>query len=97
MVTPDEQRQLQRKNAEADAGFWSDMSEMNQEQADGHKGLAAMAQKASVKSEAAAAEATARAEAAKERIAKIDRGESVSGGPWQANDARRHNYRFRMD
>jgi hypothetical protein len=68
MPTADEQRQLQKENAEADEWLWSSLQDMNASMAADHKELAA------------AADAAANADRAKERLAKIERGEDVPGG-----------------
>lgn len=80
MVTPDEQRQLQHENAEADAKFWSGLASMHDGTTEEHKALAGTVQRAIADGEAAAAQAIAQSDAAKERLARIDRGEDVSGG-----------------
>lgn len=80
MPTPDEQRQLQKENAEADERFWSSLQHMNAATAEDHKGLLDKTQRTIASSEAAAKDAGAKAERAKERLAKIERGEDVQGG-----------------
>jgi len=80
MVTLHEQRALQLENAEADERFWSSLQHMNASTAEGHKGLLAKTQRTISDSEASAKDAAANAERAKERIAKIERGEDVAGG-----------------
>jgi hypothetical protein len=76
-VTIDEQRELQRENAEADARLWEGLQGMNSELAEGHKDLAA---KSACESERRAAEAAEKAAKAKERLDKLAKGEDVSGG-----------------
>jgi len=80
MPTADEQRQLQKANAEADERFWSSLQHMNAATTENHKGLLAKTQRTISDSEASAKDAAANAERAKERIAKIERGEDVAGG-----------------
>ena len=80
MVKPDEQRQLQRENAEADARFWSGHSDMLKSNAEDQKGLAKTVSRTIAELEAGAADAAVRADTAKERLAKIERGEDVQGG-----------------
>ena len=80
MPTADEQRQLQKANAEADERFWSSLQHMNAAATENHKGLLAKTQRVISDSEASAKDAAANAERAKERIAKIERGEDVQGG-----------------
>ncbi len=80
MPTPDEQRALQKENAEADEWVWSSLQEMNAATTEKRKGLLASTQCAIVDSETAAKDAGAQAERAKERLAKIEKGEDVQGG-----------------
>jgi hypothetical protein len=80
MVTADEQRALQLENAEAEARFWSTFHDMNAEQVEGHKGLAALAERKIADGQSAAADAAAEAAVAKERVERIKRGENVEGG-----------------
>lgn len=80
MVTPDEQRIVQRETAEADARLWATIEENSSEHAAGHKDLISKAEKARNEAEAAAADAGARAADARQRIERIDRGEDVDGG-----------------
>jgi hypothetical protein len=76
----EEQRQLQRENAEADERFWSSLQSMQADRAAGQRELIATAQRAASEDEAGATNAGAHAERAKERLAKIERGEDVTGG-----------------
>src|SRR5262245_62402918 len=80
MVTPDEQRELQRENAEADGKFWSWLKESWAKQAEGHKQLSANAAKTAAEAEAQASAAEEKAKTAKERIEQLDKGETVTGG-----------------
>jgi hypothetical protein len=80
MVTPDEQRQLQKENAEADERFWSGLHDMHASTVKERKELIAAAQRAVADGEAAATNAAAKAGHARERLAKIERGEDVAGG-----------------
>jgi len=80
MPTADEQRQLQKEYAETDERFWSTLQDLNASTATDHKGLLAKKQRAIADSEAAAKEAAANAERAKERLAKIEKGKDVAGG-----------------
>jgi hypothetical protein len=70
MPTADEQRQLQKGNAQADEWFWSTLQDANASTAADHKELVAKAQRAIADSEWAAKDAVATAERAKERLAK---------------------------
>jgi hypothetical protein len=80
MPSVDEQRQLQRENAEADALFWSSLQEAHEAQAAEQRELSVNAQRAASESESAAKTAAAKADRAKERLTKLDKGEDVSGG-----------------
>jgi hypothetical protein len=80
MVTPDEQRGVQEENASADERFWDMMQDMNAASAEGHKGLIASTGTKLKESERAAADAAEKRDAARERLAKLKRGESVAGG-----------------
>ena len=74
MVTPDEQRALQRENAEADAGFWEFMQQYNDELASGYKHLSATTHKAIASAEAGAQNASENATAAQARLRALERG-----------------------
>jgi len=80
MVTPEEQRTLQLENAEADERFWDGLHDMHQESAEGHKQLAANAERKVTENEAAIANATAKKAEAKKRIEGLKKGEDVAGG-----------------
>jgi hypothetical protein len=80
MVTPDEQRALQLENAKADVKFWDGLADMHAATAQEHKGLAATAERAAAAGEIERAKAAEHAELTKDRIARIERGENVSGG-----------------
>jgi hypothetical protein len=80
MVTADEQRALQLENAEAEARFWEHFQQTSEEWVDGHKGLAASAERAITNGRANVEKAAANAAVAKERIERIKRGENVEGG-----------------
>jgi hypothetical protein len=80
MVTPDEQRALQLENAKVDEEVWSTFKEKSAEQIEGHKGLIQTAEKVIVTEQAAMIEADAKLAAAKDRIERIQRGETVAGG-----------------
>jgi hypothetical protein len=80
MVTPDEQRALQLENAKADARFWDNLAEMHGDVAQGHKGLIAVAERTVANSENAKAASAEHVAQAKDRIARIERGENVEGG-----------------
>jgi hypothetical protein len=80
MVTPDEMRDLQRENAEADARLWEGLQSMNAGQAEGHKDVSAKAARIAADAEKSAADAAAKAVKAKERLDRLAKGEDVSGG-----------------
>jgi hypothetical protein len=80
MVTIDEQRRLQRENAEADERFWAGLQEMSAGAAEGQRELAANASRKAAESEASAKDAADKAATAKERLARLAKGEDVSGG-----------------
>jgi hypothetical protein len=80
MVTVDEQRELQRQNAEADSKFWETLEDLNHATAEDNKGLAAMASRTAVNAEAEAQDAAKKAATAKERIARLSNGETLTGG-----------------
>jgi hypothetical protein len=80
MPTPEEQRQLQRENAGQDVLVWGALCGMQEDMVVGHKAMAVAAQRAAAEGEAAASDASRHAERAKERLAKIDRGEDVTDG-----------------
>jgi hypothetical protein len=80
MVTLAEQQALKLENAEADERFWSGQRDMCQATADDHKGLAATVAQAIASNQNAAADAAAKATAAKDRAERIKKGEDVPGG-----------------
>jgi hypothetical protein len=80
MVTPDEQRGIQEENASDDERFWDAMQGLNAATAEDHKRLIASAEAKLKESERAAADAAENRETARERLAKLKRGESVAGG-----------------
>jgi hypothetical protein len=80
MVTIDELRALQLENTEADARFWAGLRDMHQATADDHKQLAATIERTIATAAAGAEMSNANSEAAKDRVARIKRGESVAGG-----------------
>ena len=80
MVTPDEQRSLQLENAKADEQFWTRLHELYEEHFEGQQKLVAGAESAIGRGRSAAADAAAHAAAIKERIGRIEKGETVPGG-----------------
>jgi hypothetical protein len=80
MVTIDEQRTLQRENAEADAKFWDTFQDLNADNAEGQKELAAIATRTAASAEANAKDAAEKAAAARNRIDRLEKGETLTGG-----------------
>jgi hypothetical protein len=80
MVTAEEQRAVQGENAMRDERFWDTMLDIGTAGVEEHKKLIAVADKKIAGYAAGAAEAAERLQAAKDRLERLDRGESVSGG-----------------
>jgi hypothetical protein len=80
MVTIDEIRALQRENAESDEKFWSVFQGMNADFATGQKVIAGIASRKAAESESLAKDAGAKASVAKERLARLAKGEDIKGG-----------------
>ena len=80
MVTPDEQRALQLDNAKAEAGTWDALAGMYADGAADQAGLITKAADARAGLVEGQAEAAAQADRARDRIARIERGENVDGG-----------------
>jgi hypothetical protein len=80
MVTPDEQRAIQEENAKDDELFWDALHDLNASDIEGQKLLIARAEAKLAEQKPLAAQAGEKAEAARERLAKLKQGESVSGG-----------------
>jgi hypothetical protein len=80
MVTPDEQRAIQEENAENDERFWEAMRDMGTASVEEHKALIKRVETTIAEHAPKAAEAGERAQAAKHRLERIRRGESVPGG-----------------
>jgi hypothetical protein len=89
MVTADEQRAIQEANAEGDERFWGAMRDMGTANVEEHKALIARAETKIAEHAPKAAEAEERAQAAKDRLERIRRGESVPGGLGKPFDAER--------
>ncbi|HEY1865174.1 MAG TPA: hypothetical protein VGG77_16100 [Roseiarcus sp.] len=66
-------------SAKADQRFWEGLRRVHTDTIEGHKGVIAGAERAIANSEPRAANAAAQAKA-KERVRRIDRGETVKGG-----------------
>jgi hypothetical protein len=88
MVTPDEQLAIQEANAEGDERFWGTMRDMGTASVEEHKALIARAETKIAENALRAAEAGERAQAAKDRLERIRRGESVPGGLGKPFDVR---------
>jgi hypothetical protein len=81
MPTLDDHQAVQREYAQADARFWSMLADGYADDIEGHKGLLATAQKAIAEREPLAADTAAKAQAAKDRLARVETGEAVAGIP----------------
>ena len=88
MVMPDEQRAIQEANAEGHERFWEAMRDIGASSIEEHKALIARAETKIAEHAAGAAEAGERAQAAKDRLERIRRGESVPGGLGKPFDVR---------
>jgi hypothetical protein len=88
MVTPDEQRAIQEKNAEDGERFWDAMLDIGASSVEGHKALIARAEAVIAKEGPRVAEAAEKVEAAKSRLEKLKRGEDVAGGLGKPFDVR---------
>jgi hypothetical protein len=80
MVTVDEQHALKLANAQGDERVWSSLRDLHEGAAADHQRLIATAEAAVASGRNAAQQADANANAAKERIARLQRGEDVPGG-----------------
>jgi hypothetical protein len=80
MVTPEEQRAVQEENAKDDERFWDAMRDIGASNVEGHKALIARAETKIAEETPRVADADEKVEAAKSRLEKLKRGESVSGG-----------------
>jgi hypothetical protein len=81
MPTPDDQQAVQLEHAQADAKFWQALAEGQAEDIEAHKGVVATAQRDLGAHERAAAEIAVKAEAARDRVARTERGEAVAVPP----------------
>jgi hypothetical protein len=80
MPTPDELRDVQLKNAKVDQRFWEGLRRVHSDTIEGDEGVIGAAERAIANSEASAENAAVHAKAAKERVERIERGETVEGG-----------------
>ena len=79
MRTVEDQRAVQEENLKDDERFWDAMRDLNATSADGQKSLIATAEARLKGHERAVADASESLEAAKDRIARLRRGEGVVG------------------
>jgi hypothetical protein len=80
MVSVNEQRAQQLQNVEADERLWSSLHGLHDALAADQRGLAATTERAIADNETAMAQASTKAAAARDRIARIKAGEEVPGG-----------------
>jgi hypothetical protein len=80
MPTIDEIRALQLENAEADDKFWLTLQDLHESTAADHEALKTTAERAIAEAKAGATNAREGATAAKNRIARLKKGEPVAGG-----------------
>ena len=81
MPTLDDHQAVQPERARADTRFWSMLADDYADDIEGQKGLLATAQKAIAEREPLAADTAAKAQAAKDRLARVEEGEVVAGIP----------------
>jgi hypothetical protein len=79
-LTSDDLRAVQEQNAKDDERIWGGIRDLNASGVEQHKSLIVSAEKKIAGYTAGSAEAAKRADAAKERLERIRRGESVPGG-----------------
>jgi hypothetical protein len=92
MVAIEEQRTLQRENAEADAKYWGTFQGLHSDTAVGQKELAALAARTAAEGEARAKEAAERVAAAKSRVDRLDKGETLTGGLGKPKELTRKDF-----
>ncbi len=80
MVTAEEQGAVQEENFKDDERFWETMRDMGAASVEEHKALIARAETKIAEETPRVADADEKVEAAKSRLEKLKRGESVSGG-----------------
>ena len=69
---------MQLAHAQADARFWETLEDMQAGDAEGHKALLATAQQATAAREPLAAGTVAKAQAAKNRLVRVEQGEAIA-------------------
>jgi hypothetical protein len=79
MPTQDDQQAVQLERAREDARFWETLVGMQTSEVDEHKALLATVQRTIAEREPLAADTVAKAEAAKARLARVEKGEAVAG------------------
>ena len=92
MVTVEEQRALQLRNAEADERFWTSLHDLHAGTVEEHQGLAMTVEHRVAEGQAEMAKVAIHRDAAKERRERLQRGEDVPGGlgkPFTREDATR--------
>jgi hypothetical protein len=80
MVTIAEQQAVQEENAKDDVRFWEMMRDTDAGIVEGHKEMIASSTAALAEAAPAVAEAEEKVQAAKNRLERLNRGETVSGG-----------------
>ena len=79
MPTLDDQQSVQVERAQMDVQFWDTLAGMSAEQIEEQKGLLATVQRTIAEGEPLAADTAAKAQAAKDRLARAEKGEAVAG------------------
>ena len=78
MPTLDEQQAVRLDLAQKDARFWSSLAEAQADDVEGHKQLLAATQHAIAEREPLAADTAAKAQAAKDRLVRVEQGEAIA-------------------
>ena len=79
MPTLDDQQSVQVERAQMDVQFWDTLAGLSAEQIEEQKGLLATVQRTIAEGEPLAADTAAKAQAAKDRLARAEKGEAVAG------------------
>jgi hypothetical protein len=79
LPTLDDQQTVQLERAREAARFWEMLAGSYADDIEGHKGLLASTQRAIAAREPLAADTAAKAQAAKDRLARVEKGEAVDG------------------
>jgi hypothetical protein len=88
MVTPHEQRAVQAENFKDDERFWDTLRDLTASHIEGHKAQIALAEAKVAEMEPEVAKAAEKAEVARSRLEKLQRGEYVAGGLGKRPDLR---------